>query len=612
MSVVAAILCAVLAVLFLVDAARLRRRALAFSVLPADAPKSPDDGDWLVVTRSGVQVPPTVRRAAIQHALAKDLQAVDLFPPGTPSADAFGLLAMIDPETYRAERLHPGRTAGYAFIARRELLERSQIIGEAGGPVEPAADPVAFQELADLAKRHASDAHDFAVAPGLAAQPLDLKHRYALLRVLFVRGAPLVTFIPVVMAVILGALIVAAPAWGLAAYAALQVQPLIALAGTSLQPAWLFPYALFRTPMDISIGLVAMLSGWRPPGDAAQMAELRQRYTSALAGGVAPFYDPRRDTCPICHRTELSVYRRFPDMLQHKPGRSVLERCAGCDHIFQNPRLSIAGLGFYYGDFYDGLGEASSESLFRHGGRSFLARAQMVADARKEPVEAWLDVGGAGGHFCCMARDVYPKTRFDALDLSEAVEVAERRGWADNGYRALFPEVADDFAQRYDVVSMSHYLEHTTDQRAELAAAAKVLRPGGHLMIELPDPTSKLGQRLGTYWLPWFQPQHLHLVSPENLTRLLKEAGFEVLHWHRREAHQPIDLFFGMFLLTNRAAGPGELPWLPPRTALHRLRRTLLWTIGLPLMGICLLLDRMLAGVVSPNTFRVVARRSTP
>jgi 2-polyprenyl-3-methyl-5-hydroxy-6-metoxy-1,4-benzoquinol methylase len=42
---------------------------------------------------------------------------------------------------------------------------------------------------------------------------------------------------------------------------------------------------------------------------------------------------------------------------------------------------------------------------------------------------------------------------------------------------------------------MYHYLEHTADPAAELDAATALLAPGGHLMVEVPDPR-----------LPWHGP----------------------------------------------------------------------------------------------------------
>ena len=44
--------------------------------------------------------------------------------------------------------------------------------------------------------------------------------------------------------------------------------------------------------------------------------------------------------------------------------------------MFQNPRLSLDGLDFYYKDFYDGLGEDGMEFVFGFGVEPYLDRAR--------------------------------------------------------------------------------------------------------------------------------------------------------------------------------------------------------------------------------------------
>ena len=119
-----------------------------------------------------------------------------------------------------------------------------------------------------------------------------------------------------------------------------------------------------------------------------------------------------------------------------------------------------------------------------------------------------------------MAKDVWPETTFDVLDLSDSARVAALRGWASNGFNGLFPDVAQQISGSYDVVSMSHYLEHTTDPAQEIAAAREVLTDQGLLMIEVPDPECRVGRWLGWLWLPWFQPQHLRFMTTDNLEQL--------------------------------------------------------------------------------------------
>jgi SAM-dependent methyltransferase len=303
---------------------------------------------------------------------------------------------------------------------------------------------------------------------------------------------------------------------------------------------------------------------------------------------------------------------RNPDLFQHKPGKFTIERCRACRHLFQNPRLSLAGLDYYYKDFYDGLGEFGMEFIFAFGATPYLDRARMVVAAGVAP-KRWLDVGCGHGHFCIAARGELPDTSFDGLDLSESIEEAKRRGWVDTAYRGLFPELAPQLAGRYDAVSMSHYLEHTLDPRKELDAAHTALATNGYLMIEVPDPDFRLGRMLRRWWLPWFQPQHLHFLSVTNLERLLRERGFTPVEWHRGKAHQRVDFFFATYLFLDRIAPPQRLPWRW-RGAATGAWRLFVWTLGVPLMAAGILVDNLIGPLFSrarvSNTYRVVAKKT--
>jgi SAM-dependent methyltransferase len=205
-----------------------------------------------------------------------------------------------------------------------------------------------------------------------------------------------------------------------------------------------------------------------------------------------------------------------------------------------------------------------------------------------------------------------PGARFEALDLSDSIEDAERRGWVDLGYRGLFPDMADGLTGQYDVVSMSHYLEHTREPEAEIEAAAKVLSEGGYLMIELPDPDCGLKSLFRRLWLPYFQPQHQHLLSTSNLEKLLVAHGFSPLKWHRGEAHQRIDFFAAVFLFVHWIAPKADVPWRP-RSAARRLFRTVSFALVMPWLMLAPLLDHGLAPLLAragwSNTYRVLAQR---
>ncbi|MFE4975107.1 class I SAM-dependent methyltransferase [Kitasatospora sp. NPDC056651] len=347
---------------------------------------------------------------------------------------------------------------------------------------------------------------------------------------------------------------------------------------------------------------------------ARQVAARRPAYRAELADGTERFFEPRRADCPWCGSERLRVRLRTTDLLQHKPGRFVLDECQDCAHVFQNPRLTSEGLEFYYRDFYDGLGEQRLGGVFGTRTAAYRDRARSVAPFAAAP-GSWLDVGTGHGHFCETAREVFPDTAFDGLDLSEGAELAERNGRLAHGFRGSLPDLAPGLADRYEVVSMFHYLEHSTDPVRELAAARQVLRPGGLLLIEVPDPQSRYARLLGRWWLPWLQPQHLNLMPAANLRRRLGELGFTVVLEQHGEPHDPVDLLAACWLLLDAGAPREDAPWLPgdPPGRLRRALRGAVFLAGAPVLLLAALLDRLAARSAGrtglSNAYRLLARR---
>jgi len=302
------------------------------------------------------------------------------------------------------------------------------------------------------------------------------------------------------------------------------------------------------------------------------------------------------------------------DLIQRKPGRFTVEQCRSCGHAFQNPRLNLAGLDYYYRDFYDGLGAEISESVFALSAEDNRRRARAVA-AHVQP-ENWLDVGTGHGHFPYYAAEILPDTVFDGLDLSAGVDAAVQHGRIRTGHRGLFPDLAPQIAGAYHVVSMHHYLEHTRDPRAELDALALVVRDGGYAEIEMPDVSARLGRALGSWWVPWFQPQHQHFLPVANLLAALVERGFTPVSVQRHEAHSTVDLTWATTFAFNKWAGDPRRPWEPEKPGAWRKRRHELgWSRVYPHAakvshGLDVLIDRVLLRRLDVgNAYRVIARK---
>ena len=465
-----------------------------------------------------------------------------------------------------------------------------------------------FVSIAREVRRRVSKPYDFAFAPQMPAHLVNPFFDPEVLRVrLGGSVTPVAMGIPMVwLILVLG--LVFAPIAGWVALVCFLLQQPLALIGTGFRPRWSFVQGLFRWASDFRQWLQLLGAQGRVH---EKIDRLRPHYDEVLARGTARFFHPPATTCPMCSGERLQRRFSLPDLYQGKPGRFSLSRCMDCRHHFQNPQLNGDGLTFYYGDFYDGIGEDAMDVIFGATGALYADRIQMVKSVAMP--KRWLDVGCGHGHLFSHVRHALPDTRLEGLDIGDGVEAGLARGWMDECHRGFFPEVSPGLADRYDVVSMCHYLEHTVNPRAEIAAAHTVLEAEGLLLIEVPDPESPFIALLGRWWMPWFQPQHLHFVRTGQLAKLLEEAGFDALEWHTGKANTGNDFALSFYGLVSRLAPSLYVPWRPRPGFLRRLSHVLIWIPGTLLVGVGVVFDKLSAPIVRrlahSGQYRVLARK---
>lgn len=70
-------------------------------------------------------------------------------------------------------------------------------------------------------------------------------------------------------------------------------------------------------------------------------------------------------------------------------------------------------------------------------------------------------------------------------------------------------------------------LEHVAEPHAEIARVAELLKPGGVLLVSVPNTSSVNARLFGGRWHHLDAPRHLTLWTPTTLDRLLAEHGFK-------------------------------------------------------------------------------------
>jgi SAM-dependent methyltransferase len=112
------------------------------------------------------------------------------------------------------------------------------------------------------------------------------------------------------------------------------------------------------------------------------------------------------------------------------------------------------------------------------------------------------------------------------LDCSKRLGVEVNPGVQDaarNNGLEVYERTADVPDESVDVVISNHALEHTLHPLQEIEDLRAKLRPGGKIVIIVPNESVFKGYRPGS------PNHHLYTWSPMCLGNLLSEAGFEVV-----------------------------------------------------------------------------------
>jgi predicted SAM-dependent methyltransferase len=107
----------------------------------------------------------------------------------------------------------------------------------------------------------------------------------------------------------------------------------------------------------------------------------------------------------------------------------------------------------------------------------------------------------------------------------------------------------------FNVVRMSHVLEHLYDPLWTLREVRRILRADGKVHVAMPNAGSVNARLFGRHWWLIESPRHLFLFTPRNFAQLCERAGF-----HFTAQYQEVD---GKDLLGSLQYLAEDLVWLP-------------------------------------------------
>jgi SAM-dependent methyltransferase len=301
--------------------------------------------------------------------------------------------------------------------------------------------------------------------------------------------------------------------------------------------------------------------------------------------------------CPACGGP-LQSWRTVPGSEPALASESFeLARCASCG--------TAVTIGSGAGDLH--------ETGAYGGGAPRLSRAALPVLRRFDgqrlrllgpPVGRLLDVGAGRGRFVLSARAAgWDATGIEPSErgVSAAVAAGARVE------RAGIAQAVRD-TDSIEVVTLWHVLEHLDDPLSGLGRIASWLRPGGTLLVGVPNLDSWQARIGGARWYHLDVPRHRVHFTVAGIEALLVRGGFQPVRTeHRLLEHNP----FGMWQsIVNRfTRNPSYLYNLLKRNAPLRSTDALVTVAALPLAPVAAAAEALAGLAGHGGTIAVVARR---
>ena len=266
----------------------------------------------------------------------------------------------------------------------------------------------------------------------------------------------------------------------------------------------------------------------------------------------------RVDACPYCGSRERTLaYGDVQDWSFHcAPGKWNYWDCVGCQSLYLDPRPTQTTIGAAYAKYYThGDGEPVSfaqvtkarlrnECLSQKLNANIEPRLHLPklldgfvaligkrvsvpfgwTSLASRPKGRFMDVGCGAGLTVALAQYL----GWDAMGLEiDPAAVREARRTGLNIVEGTYEHLTQ-YEQQFDCIMCSHVLEHVHEPRDLLAKLKLAIKPGGVLLLTLPNALSAMRRHFGSNWRGLEAPRHLSIPSESRLLQLLADSGFSI------------------------------------------------------------------------------------
>jgi len=229
--------------------------------------------------------------------------------------------------------------------------------------------------------------------------------------------------------------------------------------------------------------------------------------------------------CPVCegeHHEQIYVTR---DRHYGIPGLYRLVRCVDCSLVFLSPMPSDTELSALYPTDYYSYQDNFQRSRWKGWVKAILGYRMETRDPKFPEPGRMLDLGCGSGWFLVAMRDRGWETYGVEINNAAAEVGREKAGlniFSGTLQQASFP------LEFFDYIRSNHSFEHISCPGETLDEIHRVLRPGGRLLIAVPNIDGLNSRIFRQYWWYLGAPVHPFGYSVRTLSKLLVKHRFRL------------------------------------------------------------------------------------
>jgi 2-polyprenyl-3-methyl-5-hydroxy-6-metoxy-1,4-benzoquinol methylase len=279
--------------------------------------------------------------------------------------------------------------------------------------------------------------------------------------------------------------------------------------------------------------------------------------------------------CPVCGHSVSGMEMVCTDFFVTGEQFPLL-KCAACGFRITGSAPDAVAVGRYYQSeeyvSHSNTREGFTNRVYHMVRTIMLERKhKLVVSSSGRSSGSLLDIGAGTGYFLqTMLGKGWEVTGTEKSDSARKF-AAEKWGIP------LLPEdgMWSLSENSFDVITLWHVMEHLHDLEKYWEKIASLMKPSGHLVIALPNPTSADAGHYREHWAAWDVPRHLWHFSPENIKQIAEKHGFILQRTYR----MPFDAFYVSILSEKytKSAFPvmmglwlGTLSWFSSLFRIHK------------------------------------------